>query len=390
MRRNSSRGLQHARRTCLAAALGAAFALGGCSSLGDVFGGHSVDYQSAKAAPSLDVPPDLTQLATEQRYSIPGAPAASQSVSAVAYQTQARTTEEVQASNAVLPSYPGMHIEQQGTQRWLVVDAAPAALWDKVQTFWQQNGFYLTESDRQLGVMQTDWAENRAKLPQDFIRKYLGKVFDSVYDTGERDRYRTVFERTPDGKGTQIFISHQTMVQVYSNTDRTQTMWQPGTPDPTLDAVFLRKLMVALGASEQQASQQVVQAQQQAQRTPQATLVDDGRALQLPDGFDHAWRRVSLALNTAGFTVTDRNRGSGTFDVRYVDPQAALQAERDSQGFLSKLFGSKPAPVTPQHLRILVQAAGSGSRVTVHSLQGGPDTGASAAQILKVLQQQLQ
>ena len=390
MRRNSVRSLPHVRRTCLAASLAAVFALGGCSSLGDTFSGHDVDYQSAKAGPTLDIPPDLTQLSRDQRYTVPGGSSKQTAVSALAYQSTTQQEQQQADSSAVLPRFPGMHIEQLGTQRWLVVDAAPDALWDKVQTFWQQNGFYLTEADPKIGMMQTDWAENRAKLPQDFIRKYLGKVFDSVYDTGERDRYRTVFEPTADGKATQIFISHQTMVQVYTDQQKTQTIWQPGTPDPTLDEVFLRKLMVSLGASEQQAKAQLSQAQQQARQAPQAVLVDNARALQLPDDLEHAWRRVSLALNTAGFTVTDRNRSAGQFDVRYVNPEAALAAERDSGGFFSKLFGGKKPSVKPQNLRIVVQADTSGSRVTVHSLDGGADAAASEANILKVLLQQLQ
>ncbi len=392
MRRNLPRHLPHARRTCLAAAVAATVALGGCSSFSNAVQGHAVDYESAKPGPTLDIPPDLTQLSSRQRYEIPGGTTQGRSVSALSYQNSVQHQQQQQQASGdeLLPRYPGMHIEQSGTQRWLVVDVAPRALWDKVQTFWQQNGFYLTEADPQLGVMQTDWAENRAKLPQDFLRKYLGKVLDSVYDTGERDRYRTVFERTPDGKGTQIFISHQTMVQVYTDPQKIQTTWQPGTPDPTLDEIFLRKLMVSLGASQQQASAQLAAAQQQAQQAPQATLVDHGQALQLPDDLEHAWRRVSLALNTAGFTVTERDRSAGRFDVRYLDPQAALRAERESGGFFGKLFGSKPTMPTPQHLSILVQAAGTGARVTVHSLDGGADAATAQANILKVLLQQLQ
>jgi outer membrane protein assembly factor BamC len=63
--------------------------------------------------------------------------------------------------------------------------------------------------------METDWAENRAKLPQDFIRSTIGKVFDGLYSTGERDMYRTRVERS--AKGTDIFISHRGMQEVYTS-----------------------------------------------------------------------------------------------------------------------------------------------------------------------------
>ncbi|SBP88048.1 outer membrane protein assembly factor BamC [Thiomonas delicata] len=378
-------GLPVLRLTALALAVAA---LGGCSSMSTVVSGKSVDYESAKAAPSLDIPPDLTQITREQRYTMPDN-AKTGPVSALAYQKSATVQTAEPTNDAVLPQYPGMHIEQAGGQRWLVIDAPPAKLWDKVKEFWQQNGFYLTKADAATGEMETDWAENRAKLPQDFIRKYLGKVFDSLYDTGERDRYRTVFERTPDGKGTEIFITHQTMVEVYTNQDKTQTTWQPGTPDPTLDTVFLRKLMVHLGMSEQQAKAAVTDVTTPP-NVPRVSLIDGGRALQVQDGFDEAWRRVGLAINTAGFTVTDRNRATGTYDIRYVNPVAAMKAEENQGGFLSRLFGGGKTQVKPEHFRILVQPAGTVSQVSVQAINAGADSAQSAQNILKVLQQQLQ
>ncbi len=388
MRRIPASARSLPRLSVLALALATLSALAGCSSLDSVVQGKSVDYESAKAGPSLDIPPDLTQLPREQSYAMPEG-TKSGSVSALAYQTVNTQAAHQAASNAVLPQYPGMRIEQAGGQRWLVVDTAPDKLWDTVKEFWQQNGFYLTKADATTGEMETDWAENRAKLPQDLIRKYLGKVFDSLYDTGERDRFRTVFERTPDGKGTEIFITHQTMVEVYTNQDKTQTTWQPGTPDPSLDTVFLRKLMVRLGMNEQQAKAAV--AQVTAPKTAlRATLIDHGGAIQVVDPFDKAWRRVGLAINTAGFTVTDRNRTTGTYDIRYVNPVAAMKAEENKGGFLSKLFGGSKAAVKPEDFRILVQPDGSASRVTVQPVKAGPDSAQSAQSILKVLLQQLQ
>ena len=44
--------------------------------------------------------------------------------------------------------------------------------------------------------METVWAENKAKLPQDLIRKTLGRVLGSVYETGEQDKYRAAGAHT--------------------------------------------------------------------------------------------------------------------------------------------------------------------------------------------------
>ena len=120
-----------------------------------------------------------------------------------------------------------------------------------MRDFWQESGFLLTMDEASLGIMETDWAENRAKIPQDFIRNTLGKLLDSVYSTSERDRFRTRMERSASG-GTEIYVSHRGMIEVYNNKEKDQTVWQPRATDPELEAEFLRRLMVKLGVPQEQ------------------------------------------------------------------------------------------------------------------------------------------
>ena len=135
------------------------------------------------------MPPDLTQLARDTRYAVPGG-----AVTANAYQAGLANAPGLPTAVANIGD---VRMERAGTQRWLVVNRPADQLWDPVRDFWQESGFLLTIDQRNLGIMETDWAENRAKLPQDIIRSTLGKLLDSVYSTGERDRFRTRLERTP-------------------------------------------------------------------------------------------------------------------------------------------------------------------------------------------------
>jgi len=145
-----------------------------------------------------------------------------------------------------------VRIERAGNQRWLVVNRPADQLWGPVRDFWQENGFLLTLDQQNLGIMETDWAENRAKIPQDFIRNTLGRVFDSLYSTAERDRFRTRLERSASGS-TEIYISHRGMQEVFiDNSQKEQTVWRPRPADPELEAEFLRRLMVRLGVSQEQ------------------------------------------------------------------------------------------------------------------------------------------
>jgi outer membrane protein assembly factor BamC len=340
----------------------------GCSVLQE----DKIDYQSAKKGTTLDVPPDLTQLSRDARYQVPGTV-----VTASGYQSAAPAVSAGQATavNAVAD----VRIERSGSQRWLVVDRPADKLWSPIRDFWQENGFVLELDQEKLGIMETDWAENRAKIPQDIFRRTIGRVFESLYSTGERDRFRTRLERSGDGR-TEIFISHRGMVEVYSSAQKDQTVWQPRAPDPELEAEFLSRLMVKLGVSEAQA--QAATASAPVQAAARLTTVNNQPVIQLDEGFDRAWRRVGLSLDRSGFTVEDRDRSQGIYFVRYVAPGSA---DAEKPGFFGRIFGGSKPDAAPARYRVVVRSQDNRSTVNVFDAQGQADTSGNAARIAQLL-----
>jgi hypothetical protein len=197
----------------------------------------------------------------------------------------------------------------------------------------------------EAGIMETDWAENRAKLPQDVIRGTLGKVFDSLYSTAERDKFRTRLEKSAETGMVEIYISHRGMYEVYTNEGKTDTRWQPRPADPELEAEMLRRLMVRLGVEESRAKTMMAGEQRQ-DRAKLSRATDGAGALLLEEAFDRAWRRVGLALDRVGFTVEDRDRSQGLYFVRYVDPEVDGKKKDEDKGFISKLMFWKEAAAT--------------------------------------------
>ena len=348
--------------------LGLTIALSACS----VLDGDKINYKSASKGATLEVPPDLQQLSRDTRYVIPGAV-----VSANALQA-GQTAQPSANSTAAAATMGDVRIARDGNQRWLVVKRPADKLWDPVRDFWLENGFTLAQDRPNVGIMETDWAENRAKLPQDIIRATIGKVFDSLYSTGERDKFRTRLERAADGS-TEIFVSHRGMVEVYSSSSKDSTIWQPRPADPELETEFLRRLMVKLGVTEEQ-SKAIAAAPVQLPPSARIASVAGAPVLQLDEGFDRAWRRVGLALDRTGFTVEDRDRSQGVYFVRYVAPGT----DKDKEGFFGKLFGSKAA-TPPLKYRITVRSEGSVSTVSVLNSAGAPETSANAQSIVRVL-----
>ena len=336
--------------------------------------GDKIDYKSAAKGPTLEVPPDLTQLSKDSRYVVPGG-----TVSAAAYQVQ-QDNKPKGITNTAVSKVGDVQIERDGNQRWLVIDRPADQVWEPIKGFWQESGFALTIDRSDIGIMETDWAENRAKLPQDIIRRSIGKIFDSVYSTGEQDKFRTRIERRPDGK-TEIYVTHRGMEEVYANKEKDSTIWQPRKADPELETEFLRRIMVQLGVIEEQ-SRAIAAAPVMPASSSSIITQNGAPALQVSEPFDRTWRRVGLALDRTGFTVEDRDRSQGMYFVRYVDP---TQLNKKPDGFFARVFNRPADAPEPLKYRIQVKSDNAASLVTVLNADGKTDTSANAQRIIKVL-----
>jgi outer membrane protein assembly factor BamC len=364
-----------------------AFSLTGCGMINSVIQSDRVDYRSAQKAPALDVPPDLTQLQKDNRYAVPEGRGVA---TASGYQQRVAGGPVLAANgDAIGPvSSDAVRIERAGNQRWLVVKQTPEQLWPQLKEFWRESGFALASESATTGTMETEWAENRSKIPQDIIRRTLGKVFDRAYSTGERDKYRTRLERRPDGS-TEIYISHRGAEEVLTGAQKETTQWTTRANDPGLEAQFLGSLMARLNGTADVKDVKVAQtAVANTAVAPQHARLVDGK-VEVDEGFDRAWRRVGLALDRVGFTVEDRDRVQGVYFVRYVDPDAA-----DQEGFFKRLFSfgnTSDKAKEAQRYRVLVKGAPDAnvSQVTVLSNDGKPEASPTGARILQLLSDEL-
>jgi len=340
------------------------------SACGSLMDSDKVNYKTdgAAKAVTLDIPPDLTQLTRDTRYSVPGGSVTASSMgvrpAVVVASTAAKQVNEAR-------------IERDGQQRWLVVNRSAEDVWPIVHAFWKENGFEYVVDQQQLGLLETEWAENHAKIPQDFIRRTLGKVFNGLYSTGERDKFRTRIERNTSG-GVDIFVTHRGMSEEYADQTKSRTIWQPRPNDKELEAEFLTRLMVKLGVSTEQAKTNFADSS----ATPARTAVvarASGNVLVVPDSFDVTWRRVGLALDRTGFTVEDRDRAQGVYFVRYV------KVSNEEQGFFSKMFSSSTPDTGPVKYRIKLSTVDGKSEVSVQNAAGQAENSPVTQQILKLL-----
>jgi len=358
--------------------------LSGCGMLG-IERNAVADYrgQAARTAP-LEVPPDLSQLARENRFQPQGG------VVSASQQSQQPRAGGVALQPVLTQSLGELRVERAGSQRWLVVPTPPEQLWPELRSFWEQNGFTLTTDNAVAGVMETNWSENRAKLSGDVVRNALATALGRVFDTGERDQYRTRVERSPTG-GSEVYIAHRGVEEVDANKERDSTVWRPRPSDPSLEAEFLARLMVRLGgpaAEPAQASAALQTARGTVAAAPEAPtrarLVADQPAatLELDEDFNRAWRRVGMALDRGGFSIEDRDRAGGLYYIRYIDPAKSGQ---DEPNFFQRLFSRDSGPAGTVRYRVALKTDAGKTRLAVQTSTGQPEKGPDAQRIVTQL-----
>lgn len=364
-------------------------ALGGlvaCTTSESLIPDRRPDYRQSKRMQTLEVPPDLTTSTIDDNLAVPDLnPTSSASLSD--YARERTVSGQVAVSGPVLKDQPGMHMERDGERRWLIVQQEPGQLWPKIKEFWISNGIPLQKDDPRIGIMETEWVENRADIPDGAVRALLGKVLDFAYSAPTRDKFRVRLERVPEG--TAVYLTHYGVMEIeqggIGQKQSENTVWQPRPNDPELEAEMLNRLMVYLGASERRAETQLASTQStQSERSPRAHLekLDGQQTLVIDEDYSRAWRLVGLGLDSSNFVVEDQDRSRGLYVVEYHD---SLN-DGSEKGFLSRLAFWKDEP-PPQGIQYRVRLAGQGSQtvVVIQNAGGQPDDSRNARLILDSL-----
>lgn len=362
-------------RAAVAAMIG--LLLAGCAS--NNTGG--LEYKKAVALPPLEVPPDLTAPDT-QGSDVPLPEGATGQGSTATGTTAA-------AAQQVLLQPQDVKVMRDGTMRWLVVQATPERLWPRLQAFFRQQGLKIAQTDPASGVMETQWAENLADVPQDFLSRMVGKVFKGAQSASVRDMYRVRLARGSEAGTTEIYLTQYKIGEVIlSTTDGfNQTRWQRVPSDPEQVNVMLNRMLVFLGEPAKQAQAQVAQAVQPPARARLETGTDGVPAVVVDEDFAHTWRRVGIALDKMALVVDSQDPDKGVYVTHQVD--LAANAGAAAGDTFSSLFTAKGISNQPPQTRIVVQANGTTTRITVQDASGQPLQSDQAKAILTKLTAEL-
>lgn len=369
----------------------------GCDSLpnlNDTFSGRKVDYEKqSRSIRALEVPPQMITAESEHLMDIPemaeqhGHGNTADTSNAHATKVTTRVTQ-LPLSQQVLPKQDNIKLIKYGNMRYLRIKGSKEQTWSKMREFWLNRGMLIKRETPSTGILETEWAENRADIPQDMVRKTIGVVFDGMYSSGTRDKYRVRVEDSNDAGYSELYITHYGMVEVFEEgTETDRTLWTQRPREPELEAEMLGSMMVFFGVEEKKA--RAILAQKQKQREDKASIVRNNSGhslLVVKENFARAWRRTGSALDRINFIVEDRDRSNGIYYVQYADPLA----EESKAGWFSSLkFWGSDETKDKAKFQIRLVSKGNQTNISVADEQGIEVVNDTSYRILTLLHEQL-
>jgi len=215
--------------------------LGACSSGPKWKGVYSADSKEQRSY-KLDVPPDLSSPSVTDSLALPNIAGGS---------TYSDYTGNEYKGDTITPAAPiGVKVIRDGASQWLEINSTAEALWPQLKAFFNKVGFEIKRENKQLGIMETNFLENRLELPTNWFSKLLSRISS----TGIRDKYRARLEKTSNPKMTRVFITHQGLKEHGVEEINSIKLWWESRPsDPELEAEMYQRFLIFRDVSRSEA-----------------------------------------------------------------------------------------------------------------------------------------
>ncbi len=376
-------------------------ATSGCSKfipkLDEVIPDNRKNYEKSQSLPDLEVPPDLSTEAIRDRMAIPeGGQAARYSTYQERRATRQKTEQLEQSQNSAIRVLEDEHV--------LAVDGAAVQIWPKLKEFWAGKGYTLELDDVELGVVETAWTEDDAKLSRDKFKVFaeageksgttvlyvshegqelVPQGEDLVWQRKPRDAERegaivNELQAFLTGSGTAVAGTGQ--VDDSSGADRTAaddagdgTREAAASDQPSTDEAAAKSATATVGDAAP-----VTTGPQHAE----LVSVGGGKVyLSVAEDFPSAWKTTGRALEKAGVAVRDSDKGRGVYVIEMSGGEKADSGMFDKL----KLWGGDKNI----ELQVSLTGVGEKTEVVVLDRDGRWETGDIAGQLLGKLQDAL-
>ncbi len=300
------------------------------------------NYKMSRTTNPLEIPPDLTQSSIDDSLNVAEL-SATDNASLSAYQNERKTqSHSVDKLKASLQS-----IQTKGDVSWIVIKGEPGDVFNKAKRFWQDNGLGLSRVDAGIGIMETDWLENKKNVPTSGISAIIGRVISGLTDEGVRDKFRTRVDY--DGTNSLVYITHYGATeeqlddrgkiirnnQTKSNrADFNTYKWVEGSRNPELEVEMLRRMNLYLHKKGKVSVKPSASANSNMRLS---RLADGTPALVINDTFNNAWLVLGIAIDRSGFDLSSQNRQNGIYRFEKITERKVgfilKDVERDIESY---------------------------------------------------------
>ena len=251
----------------------------------------------------------------------------------------------------------GIKLFKQGQDMFLSVQTEDKILlWERIKSFWAEEGFQILSEDLTISSMRTNYLENLSEVQLGTIQRYVGRYVPLLVSPETRDSYKTRIVKKENG--FDILISHYG--KEFMSDGDTEFKWQNRPRDKEFQNEMISRMYIYLGGDEAKNSGYIVARTTGIRKT--VSIYTDEKGLQtlfVPDIYERVFPSVVSSLDILGVKIIEKDQSSGLIKVSLDDK------EKEAKGFLSSLFGSDSSEV----MNIKVDAGGETGESTLITIE---------------------
>jgi outer membrane protein assembly factor BamC len=231
----------------------------------------------------------------------------------------------------------GIKIYKQGQDMFLSVETQDKLiLWNRIKSFWLEEGFQLLSEDLTISSMKTNYLENLSEVQLGAIQRVVGRYVPLLVSPETRDSYKTRIIKKDNG--FDIVVSHYG--KEFMSDGDSEFRWQNRPRDNEFQNEMISRMYIYLGGNEAKNSGYIIAKTTGIRNTVSIYTDEQGlQTLYIPDIYERVYPSIVSSLDILGVKILDNNQSNGLIKISMDD-----KAE-ESKGFLAKMFSDNSSQV---------------------------------------------
>ena len=231
----------------------------------------------------------------------------------------------------------GIKLFKQGQDMFISVQTEDKILlWERIKSFWLEEGFQILKEDLTISSMRTNYLENLSEVQLGTIQRYVGRYVPLLVSPETRDSYKTRIVKKENG--FDVLISHYG--KEFMSDGDTEFRWQNRPRDKEFQNEMISRMYIYLGGDEAKNAGYIVAKTTGIRKT--VSIYTDEKGLQtlyVPDIYERVYPSVVSSLDILGVNIIEKDQSSGLIKISLDDK------EKEAKGFISSLFSSDSSEI---------------------------------------------